>query len=91
MEFVRELLRGKGGGKQGGGEPGGFVAEAGNLARTQAESGEDGDSLADGVVAAVVGSGEPLAYLQRLGDQHSHHALEAHFLEILEFVLVREA
>lgn len=67
-----------------------FFLEASQLARPEAESGEDGGSLADGVITAEVCAGEPLTHSTRLGDQDGNHALEPHFLEFIHFVFIAE-
>lgn len=68
-----------------------FATRAGDLAGAEADGGEDGDALAEGVVAAVEGAGEVLAHFQRGGDQQGQHALEAQLREVRGFPLVLQA
>ena len=46
-----------------------FTTGTGDLAGAEADGGEDGDALAEGVVAAVEGAGEVLTHFQWGGDQ----------------------
>ena len=68
-----------------------FATRTGDLASAKADGGQDGDALAEGVVAAVEGAGEVLAHFQRRGYQEGQHALEAQLGEVGGFPLVFQA